>query len=351
MKISTILLSVFAAVGLATSLTSCSQTDGTHNFALDQNAAIDSATIQRLDLTIEGFGGLDSASQKDILNQNRELLWGFGKFTQNADSITAELVAHWSAQPATEIFMPEVRNSFADLKAEEAAIGRILATARKNYLKLPVKNFATVTWGNQDKSIVIIDTIETAYIALNHYLGPNSNAYRGWPDYKRNIKSRAMIPVDMSEALVSTAYPYQPEGDATVLSRMLYEGAITMAKQAMNPQATPAQLFGYTDDVYNQVVEHENFIWKHLVDSKNNGGMLYSTDGEVMSNLFDFVPTSSRISPDAPGRAVRYIGYRIVVDYLKAKPQTTLAELLSPSFYSHGTEVLRISAYTPESKK
>ncbi len=326
------------AVGL---LTACSDKN-VKPFALDEGAEVTPAPIQRLDLDIEGYVNLDSAARVDMMAANKEVLTGFGLFVDGTDRVDNTSLSLWSTWPATVMFMPQVKAVFPDLNAQEAAFGRILATARANNLELPADRFVAVTWGDP-RSIMIMDTISTAYVALNHYLGPLNEAYNGWPEYKRSLKTPNMIPVDMAEALVSTAYPYTPGERPDVLSRLLYEGALAVAKQAMVPDASTASVLGFLPETYAKVVDNEAFMWKQLVaDNK-----LYSTDTDVISNLFDFRPNSSLISPDAPGRAVRYTGYRIVSDYLAANPDATLLDILSPAFYTNGTTILKQTAYSP----
>ena len=191
---------------------------------------------------------------------------------------------------------------------------------------------------------MIPDSVPTAFVALNHYLGSDSPAYEGWPEYKKKLKNRRMIPVDMAEALTATAYPYEAEGENTVLSRLLYEGSLAVAKEAMVPSAPLSDILGFTPAEMADIKKNESVMWKRLVaDNK-----LYSTDAELISNLFDLRPTSSVISPDAPGRAVRYIGYRIVRAYLAENPDATLAFILSPAFYDNGRTVLQKANYSPE---
>lgn len=336
-SIQTVLLTL-----VLTMLTGCAHKD-TKPFALDADADIIPAPIQRLDLGIENYITLDSAARVDFMAANKDVLTGFGLFVDGSDRVDNTSLSLWSTWPATVMFMPQVKSVFPDLKAQEAAFGRILATAEANDLDLPADRFVAVTWGDP-RSIMIMDTISTAYIALNHYLGPLNEAYNGWPEYRRSLKTPNMIPVDMAEALVSTAMPYDAEGsEATVLSRLLYEGALSVAKQAMVPTASTAEVLGFLPATYAKVVENEAFMWKQLVaDNK-----LYSTDADIISNLFDLRPSSSLISPDAPGRAVRYIGYRIVSDYLDKHPETTLAQILAPDFYTNGTAILKDTAYSP----
>lgn len=292
--------------------------------------------ITRLDCKIRDYITLDSAHRADMIRTQYRQLHGFGLIY--GDSVENRSLAMWSTWPATTAFMPHVEKIYTDIAAEEAALGKILTVANRNGLDVPANDYATVTWGLK-QSMAFVDSV--MYIALNHYLGPLNEAYTGMPDYIRRLKTRDMIPVDMAEALVATAYPYRPIGDKTVLSYLLYNGALAVAKQAMVPDAPLCSVLGFTPQQLNDIQQHERLMWQRLVIENR----LYSTDAALIHDLFSLQPSTTTISPDCPGRAVRYIGYRIVTDYLKNNPSATLKQILSPAFYSDGQNVLRQSSY------
>lgn len=335
-------LLIFAATSLSLLTNSCGGKDSGTGFETQSDLTVEPVKIQRLDKDIEGYIRLDSAKRRNFIDSNRDVLLGFGQFVDEIDTVTNQVVAMWSTWPATFAFMPEVNRIYKNMEPEEKALARIMETSRQNDIQLPAKRFVTVTWG-RPQSIMILDSAQTVYIALNHYLGPKNNAYKGWPAYKTNLKIREMIPVDVAEALIATARPYEPKENATVLSRLLYEGSVAVAKEAFVPDAPLNLILGFTDQQLKSIQDNEAFMWRQLADENK----IYSTDEELKSNLFDLRPTSSRISNDAPGRAVRYIGYRIVREYLKRHPEKTLNDLLSPDFYDNSQAVLKESGYKP----
>lgn len=314
-------------------------------FVLNENTdtlSKEPVDIVRIDKFIAGYDNANGSENSVFMTDNGELMWGYGKFVADVDSVDNRTLSEGSSSRVTAMFQPQVDSVFTDLESERNAFGRLLALSRHNRLELPPIKFATVVWGSP-RSIVVMDTINAVYIALNHYLGANHPAYDGWPDYQRVLKTRRQIPVDVAEALLAVNYPYNPGENTTVLSRLLYEGGLAMAKQALVPDASLESILGLGAEALEESSRHEAFIWKQLLQENK----LYSTDSELMSNLFDSRPASTRISPDAPGRAVRYTAYRLVASYLQNNPDTELKFLLSPEFYNGGVEVLRASGYAP----
>lgn len=339
----------FAAIAVAFCACSSSSNSGEGKpFETDMSkgalSQTENVSVVRLDSLLFVYDGLDSEQRKNMLKDFAVELDGLRLITGGADAgaIDTAMVSRWAQSAATVQFMPEVNKTFANIEPERAALRRIVATAAANGLTLPATRFATVAWGDR-RSIIVIDSLRTAYIALNHYLGAEHPAYAGWADYQRALKGRNFLAVDVAEALTAIGYPYTPGDNNTVLSRLLYEGALAVAKQAMVPDATLAEVLGLSEQALDESVRNEGFIWKHLTANNN----LFSKDAALQSNLFDLRPNSSVISGDAPGRAARLTGYRIVSAYVEKNPDVSLAFLLSPAFYTDGNAVLRSAGYNP----
>jgi len=264
-----------------------------------------------------------------------------------ADSLTVDAVAAWRASMPVQVFTPAVDSVYPSLDGIESALGHILAGAAADSLDLPRRDYAAVVWGRA-KSIVFVDDTSdsTVLIALNHYLGADYPGYSHWPAYMRLDKTPARLPYDLAEALVANRYPYRPAAGrdgATVMSRLLYEGALTLAKLHLVPDATVAGALGYTDAQLQWLEENERKIWQTLAERK----MLYDTSEITAERLVAPAPATTDISPAAPGRIGRFVGYRIVCAYLRHNSGTTLSEMLSPDFYESPAVPVQ-AAYTGE---
>ena len=74
--------------------------------------------------------------------------------------------------------------------------------------------------------------------------------------------------------------------------------------------------------------------------------LLYDKSASTIDRLIAPGPTTRLLDPRCPGRAGRYIGYRIVEAYRRNHPEATLPFLLSPEFYTSST-VLDEASYNP----
>lgn len=275
----------------------------------------------------------DSAAVDSLICAERGPLGALMAYL-GADSLTESAVAAWRESMPMQVFAPAADSVWPSLGGIERDLGSILARAAADSLDIPRRGYAAVVWG-RTKSIVIVDGREdtTVLIALNHYLGADYPGYSHWPAYMRLDKAPARLPYDLAEALVADRYPYRPadsrDGGATVLSRLVYEGALTLAKIKLVPDGTLAGALGYTDAQLRWLEENEARIWQAMVERK----MLYDTSESLAERLVAPAPATADISPSSPGRVGRFIGYRILCAYMRGNARTTLAEMLSPDFY------------------
>ena len=238
---------------------------------------------------------------------------------------------------AVEKFTPDVERAFPSLASLEKQLAYILSKGADEGFAFPRRRYGAVVWGKY-KSMVLTDSC--MLIALNHYLGADYEGYAGWPDYVRGQKDAHNLPYDIAEALVANQMPFVWSEQSTVLSRLLYEGALVLAKLRLTPDGNLAGALGYTDSQLEWLKTHSNTIWNSLVVND----LLYSTREEVAERLVAPSPSASIVGPDVPGRVGRYVGYCIVVAYLQQNSTAKLPQLLRPEFYDNPS-ILIESAY------
>ncbi len=179
-----------------------------------------------------------------------------------------------------------------------------------------------------NQSVVTADSI--VFLVLNHYLGPEHDFYGYFPDYQRRLKHQGRIGLDIAEAAIAERYPYSSsEKYPTALSRLAAEGVLVEAVMKVTG-ATEREALGYSPEEYDWLTENELPAWVSMMDR----GMLFTTDPAVVESLVRPNSVTTRIHSEAPGRAGRFIGHRIVSSYLKKHPDASLDYLLSPEFYN-----------------
>lgn len=308
----------------------------------DRSAVSDAPPAEAADIArlVWNYRGLDSLARQDSVERYRPEVEAFMK-TVHCDSVTDEALVRWAGSRAVAAFTPPVDSVFPDIDGFRRDLGHILAAARADSLELPHRRYAAVVYGRQE-AILFVDSV--MLVALNHFLGREFEGYSHWPVYVRNTKTPENLPYAVAEALIGTAYPYQAEGDdATLLSRMLYEGAMAEARMRTVPGATVAGALGYNEEDMKWIDDNEARLWQELVESR----LLYDTSAQVSDRFTAPAPTVRLLPTMWPGRIGRYTGYRIVRAYLDRYPDTSLRQLLSPKFYN-SPDALALSEYSPK---
>ncbi len=283
------------------------------------------------------YDSMGTAQRREFIEKDSLCIGAMLKL-YDINEVSDTALEAWSKSAAVRIFTPAVDSIFPDLSQLEVSLGTILYNAEANGLDFPTRKYAAVVWGSR-KSMAFVDSV--MLIALNHYLGTDYPGYRSWPEYQRYAKTPENLPYDLAEALTAVAYPYVPGKDPTALSRMLYEGALMHAKIKLVPQATLAGAMGYTAQQMDWFHANMRSVWNRLVENK----LLYTSSAETIDRLIGPAPSTTPIGQEVPGRAGRYIGYRIICAYLEQNSKITLAELLSPDFYNNPS-ILIESAYS-----
>lgn len=281
-------------------------------------------------------GGVSADSLRKMSGGVRSLMIVTGQ-----DSVDEEAFLAWyGASEFSEVFGPDVDAMLPDLLKQEqefAAARKILSECLPE-VEFPSEIYGVITPYRQ--SVVTVDTV--MIIGLNHYLGADYEGYESFgPERKQKTPER--MTVEAVGAMVMGQFPFRSDdGEPTLLQMMLYDGAVIAAVNKALPDKDIAALLGIDDEAANRLRKDEREVWRALAEK----GLLFSTDGSVNARLLMAADNSDRLYPGCPGRAVRYIGWRMVESYIKHHSDATLSDLLKPDFYN-SPDALRQAAYNP----
>lgn len=285
--------------------------------------------VERLDLELRK-GGMPVNEDMRAAAVSLFAISGYGALTDSS-------LAVYNSAPSLIYHREAVDSVFADMKDVEACMGEAFGIMSHRYPDIHIpKLYAVISPFNQ--SVITVDSV--MFVGLNHYLGVEYRAYEYFPDYIRLNKRRERLVPDVVETLVRQYYPYKPMSDyPTALSRLLYEGAVVEVVMAV-AGISEEEALGICHDSYMWLVSNEKQIWNALVGRK----LIYSTDESVGESLVRPSSVTSLLHPDAPGRAGRFIGHRIVEEYLKHNDVSPDCKILQPDFYE-GEQTLSLSGY------
>lgn len=293
----------------------------------------DSQPIVRLDRILASYDRCDPQQQSALLDSVQpEVSAMFAVL--GIDSVSPSVLDHWCRSRVVEVFQPAVDSVYPNLDVVSGQIGHIMDAACSELPALPPLTFASVVWGNP-RPVVRVDSV--MLIALNHFLGADYPGYAQWPDYRRTGKTPEMLPYAVASALAASQYPMEAGTDATLLSWMLYEGALVEARMRLVPDAQLDAALGYTPEQLKYAEEHLADIWQEMSVKR----MIYDTDPLLIDRMVAPAPSSPVMLTQAPGRIGCYVGYRIIKAYLSKFPGIPLYQLLSEDFYADQQSLIK----------
>lgn len=242
---------------------------------------------------------------------------------------TSASLEEYAASPAVQVFTPDVISAYPDLGGLASALGGIETGIKTVLPAISAHRYYTIVSPYSQSVYIYADSI--VFIALNHYMGEDYEGYRGrFADYEKRLKTPSRIPLDVAQALIASAFPYEaPRDGATLASHMLYEGAVALVCAEV-AGVSDAEILGYSPAQWRWLDENKSELWKALLGRN----LLYSTSPADAARLISPAPSTSSLHPQAPGRAGRYLGLEIVRAYLASHPDTDLSRLLSLAFYA-----------------
>lgn len=282
--------------------------------------------VVRLDLMMQSLTTADSAAVADSLSIAGPEIDAMFKVLGISELTVADIM-EWSRGEAVKVFQPAVDTVFSSTLAIETIVGGIVGRAAREQLGVPPMRYATVTWGSM-RPMVRVDSV--MLIALNHYLGADYPGYAGFEAYRRSEKTPESMPYDLAASLAATQYPMDMAETPTLLNWMLYEGALVETRMRLVPDASLAKALGVGNEQLKMLQDNTKEIWKEMAVRR----LIYDTDPLTIDRYLGAAPSTPLLQGRTPGRAARYIGYCIVKAWLSRHPDTSLRELLQPSFYA-----------------
>lgn len=311
---------------------------GGGNAAGDYNA--DKARFTRLDRIVAQFPKMTQQQQFATVDS---FAIPFNDYIYMMGASTGDIRASidsLSHTAAFAMFEPEIEKVFSSTERLEKRLGTLNANMCEQLPSLPSYSYYGIL-SPYRQQVILVDSV--VFVALNHYLGSEHEAYSSMPDYARHTKTEEYIPADIAEAIVAVEHPFTASGnEPAAVNYFIYEGALLKAVSSLTGEDDISFLLGWTPDQLATVQASEAEIWRKMAA----GNMIYSTDMSMGRQLCAPAPSSAPISGELPGRIGRYIGYRIVNSYLANNPDTNLSDILSPSFYNSPSTLIN-SGYAP----
>jgi hypothetical protein len=177
-------------------------------------------------------------------------------------------------------------------------------------------------------------------IGIDNYLGRDHELYQGIYPYVAYDLDPENLSADMAGELAQLFVNQRQ--DRIFLDQLIAEGKVHFLQTKFAPQASKAAIFRFTPEKYVFVEANEDQIWRYFVDKE----LLYSSDPQLPNRFIRPAPFSKfylEIDNRTPGGVARYIGYRIIEDFMQNN-DVSLDEMLNLP----AETILKESGYKPK---
>lgn len=178
-----------------------------------------------------------------------------------------------------------------------------------------------------NQSVITADTM--LGISLDKYLGANSEFYKqlGFPFYQRRVMSREYVSTDALRGWCYSEFLFNDSGE-NVLTNILYEGKIIYLMKKLFPQKHDTIIFGYSKDHLRWCNNNISEMWTFLIERK----LVFSTDYMTINKLVNPAPFTSLFTNESPGRAIVWVGYKIIDSYMRHNKVTVEALMADQNY-------------------
>lgn len=294
--------------------------------------------ITPLYMRIVNYPGESQADREIDLDSMKPVLAAMSNiFNENLTTDSALL--GFARRPMNVMFAPAVEQILTPERMDsvERVAGISFGRLRERFPDIRIPRIYGIVTPYLRK-IYMVDTV--MFVSLNHFLGAGFTGYSEWPEFRRRVSRLSLMPYNIIEAYTAITKPYKPTVAPTALSRIIYAGMLAELKMQVVPDSKLHDAMSYDPDQLEWLEKNEQMMWRKMIE----GDMIYATNTQDIDRLVLQRHNSDFIHPDAPGHVGTYIGYKIVKAYLAKHPETTVADMFKPEFYSN-PQLLRESGY------
>ncbi|MFD2034366.1 gliding motility lipoprotein GldB [Belliella marina] len=297
--------------------------------------ALDDLSITRLE---------DSFYTVESMEEMRYLLEDFPDFTKNylqveqyesKEELAEELLEINQDSLMQELY-GEVKSNFPELDQLEKDLNHAFAYIKYYFPDFKVPKVYTFLSGFSNDLYISDDII---VIGLDYFL-PKEHRFQP-SDLPRYIADRyeSDYIVPMIVTAISSKYNKVDPNQNSLLAEMIFYGKAYHFTKAILPCMPDDFIIGYTAEEVASCFANEKFIWSHFIEND----LLFETNPFEIRKYTGEAPATDVISPDAPGRIGRWLGWNIVDDY-RMNHDIPLDELMENQ---DAESIFRLSGYKP----
>lgn len=234
--------------------------------------------------------------------------------------------------------MFDCEEHFTDMRPIERELSKGFTYLKKQLPNLVVPRvYAQISALNQS---IVVDN-DLLGISLDKYMGREYPLYQKYY-YSHQIRTMApdRIAIDCIKFYLISSYPFRwNEDHRTLFDVMMYRGKIGwIVRNALGLKEDDGRLMGYSHTELATARKRQTEVWSLLKDKR----MLEKTDPMLIRSLTQPAPAAVVQGISLPNNYGVWLGVKIIDQYMKQYPQTTVEELLNKVSFNEFIEQIRL---------
>ncbi|UJP65988.1 gliding motility lipoprotein GldB [Mongoliitalea daihaiensis] len=230
----------------------------------------------------------------------------------------------------------EVKNEYPNIDSLREELENAFAHISYYFPEFKIPKIYTFVSGFSSDIVVTEDII---VIGLDYYLPPTHRFQPpDLPQYISKRYDRDYIVPNIVTA-ISSFFNETDLNQNSLLAEMIFYGKAYHFTKSILPCTSDAFIIGYTPEEIAACWANEEFVWAHFVENE----LFFETNPFEIRKYTGEAPFTDEISPDAPGRIGRWLGWNIVDDY-RFNHTLSLRDLMKES---DKNKIFRQSGYKP----
>lgn len=298
----------------------------------DSLTPTDSSAINltRIDLLLS-----PGISQHDVETLLEDTLFqrgiaGYAMMTGYSGESLSSFTDNYAHSASVEAFYPLVKENLSDAMQFVSVYGQALQAAKNRESDIAFPDTIYMVISPYRQKVFMVDNY--LYVATNHFLGSDSEAYEGFSDDDRALRTAALMPYAALQGVIRITYPAPAAGSVNLLSAMIYEGCVSYTLQQLLPKAPASSTACLAGRQWEILSDNKNKIWNALIE--NN--LLFSSDAELISRLTETRNPMVTGAMNLPFGTASYIGYEMVAELDRKGKLPDISKRFSPDFYTDG---------------
>jgi hypothetical protein len=253
-------------------------------------------------------------------------------------------VRKFLTDPTMRYMMDSIAKVFPDLNAEKQEIEQGLRFLKHYFPNYPAPT-TIYTMPSAYNFAAVLPTNNAVAVGLDMFLGKNYSVYEmlattgQYPRFVSRTFRRDYL-VDRVFELLIGDIAGEPSGNR-LLDYMIHNGKKLYVLDCLLPKTPDSIKLNYSSEEMKGIYANEAFTWGRIL--KQN--LIYSTKFQDVQKLVMPAPNAPIIAEEAPGAIGNFLGWRIVQQYMKRHPETTLEALLK---MKDAQKLLDESKYQPK---